>query len=388
MVLGCHHIYTNPNAGAMTHYIGALFGAGGGGVVLFFAMSGFLIAWPFWKRKFGESKQVVPRGYAKRRFWKIYPPLALSVVLLAPVYVYLNRDSVYFTIAGEWLAGIPFLWPVSGKLNPVMWTLVIEAQFYVSLPLVFLALKKVPAKVCLWLIPAIYLAVPVTYRVVTGLAPTFSPMINAHFPSALDAFFLGILVAGLDTGGLLKKKWARLGMIGLVLWPMAVLVAGWTRSHADTDFSGLETVESWMEKIGSGCLLFYAANPTTTIPRLLCWPALRWCGIVSYEWYLFHQPIVLWARSTIGSAGGKCFSLCGNSGRVISVERDFVGVGLPVFFAADIAVWEGRWESTKHQAPSDELQWKNVGREERKQGEAKFLNNALTSRDRPSAHPS
>jgi peptidoglycan/LPS O-acetylase OafA/YrhL len=192
-------------------------------------------------------------------------------------------------------------------LNPVMWTLVVEAQFYISLPLVFLALKKAPAKVCLWAIPGIFLAAPVTFRAVTGLTPAFWPKINAHFPSGLDAFFLGILVAGLDTGGLLKKKWARLGMIGVVLWPVAALVAGWTRSHTDTDFTRLDTLESWMEKIGSGCLLFYVANPTATIPRLLCSPVLRWCGIVSYEWYLFHQPIVLWARDIFGSAGGNIF---------------------------------------------------------------------------------
>jgi peptidoglycan/LPS O-acetylase OafA/YrhL len=36
----------------------------------------------------------------------------------------------------------------------------------------------------------------------------------------------------------------------------------------------------------------------------LCAPWLRWCGIVSYEWYLFHQPITLWARTFFGPADG------------------------------------------------------------------------------------
>jgi peptidoglycan/LPS O-acetylase OafA/YrhL len=32
---------------------------------------------------------------------------------------------------------------------------------------------------------------------------------------------------------------------------------------------------------------------------------LRWCGIISYEWYLFHQPIINWARFIFGPARGN-----------------------------------------------------------------------------------
>jgi len=32
---------------------------------------------------------------------------------------------------------------------------------------------------------------------------------------------------------------------------------------------------------------------------------LRWCGIISYEWYLFHQPIIIWGRHIFGPAGGN-----------------------------------------------------------------------------------
>ena len=305
MVLCCHLVYINPKSGPVTQFLGALSGAASGGVILFFAISGFLISWPFWKRKFAGGEQVVPPGYAKRRFWKIYPPLALSIVILTPVYIFLNQDWSYVPIAAKWLVGIPFLWPVSGKLNEVMWTLVIEAQFYMVLPLVFVILKKVPPRACLWLIPLIFLFVPVTFRAFTGLSACYNPIINSHFPSALDAFCLGILVAGLDNQGALGGRWALLGTAGVFLWPLTLLLIAWTRTHPQLEGSTLDTSLPWMEKIGSGLLLCYVANPNHPVARFLCSPSLRWCGIISYEWYLFHQPIIIWVRNIVGPAGGN-----------------------------------------------------------------------------------
>ena len=201
--------------------------------------------------------------------------------------------------------GFLFIWPVSGKLNPVMWTLVIEAQFYMTLPLVFLVLKRVPAKTCLWIIPLVFLLVPVAFRAVTGLCAGFNPDINSHYPSALDAFCFGIFVAGLDNQGALGKRWAVLGLAGVFLWPVALLLRAGAGTHPEWHAAALDTNADWIEKIASGFLLFFVANPQHTAARLLCAPALRWCGIISYEWYLFHQPIFSWARHIVGPAGGN-----------------------------------------------------------------------------------
>jgi len=304
MVLVAHHLYVNPKAGAVTRFIGGIFWGGAGGVMLFFGLSGFLISWPFWKRKFAQSTQPVPPGYGWRRFWKIYPPMALSILLLTPIYILIGQDWSYCLIATKWLMGFSFLLPVSGKLNPVMWTLVIEVQFYAVLPLIFFSLKKVSPKVCLWGIPLGFLLVPVGFRLLTGLSATLNPDINSHFPSALDAFCLGILVAGLENSGMMKKNWARLGILGLALWVLAVLAIAWMQAYPESKTLARSMVVDWMEKIATGCLLCYVANPRHPIATMLCAPWLRWCGIISYEWYLFHQPITVWARHFFGPADG------------------------------------------------------------------------------------
>jgi peptidoglycan/LPS O-acetylase OafA/YrhL len=261
MVLAGHHFYVNPNSGQTVKYIGSLIGTGGYGVTLFFALSGFLISWPFWKRKVIGSKQVVPSGYAQRRFWKIYPPLALSILVFTPIYIFRNSDWSYVSIAAQWLIGLPFLFPVSGKLNPVMWTLVIEVQFYITLPLLLLVLKRIAPKTCLWIVTLCFLLVPISMRIAIGHGATFHPDINTYFPAALDAFCLGILIAGLENLGVLKKKWAWLGVAGIILWPLSLLAATWLNFHPESkSFTSHEIVEGLIKM--AAC---FVSSPTLNI---------------------------------------------------------------------------------------------------------------------------
>jgi peptidoglycan/LPS O-acetylase OafA/YrhL len=305
MVAVSHHFYFNPNSGPLMHYVGAMVGSGAHGVILFYALSGFLISWAFWKRKAANATKAVPQGYAQRRFWKIYPPLAASILILTPFYISTRSDWSYLAIGAKWLAGLPFIVPVSGKFNPVMWTLVIEVQFYITLPLLFLSLKRVSPKATLAIVTALFFGVPLGMRIVTRQPATFLPNIDSHYPAALDAFCFGILVAGLDNLGFIKKSWVRWALAGIVLWPLALLTYVWVNRHpALQSFTTTELVQGGLH-FSAACLLLFIAYPQHTIARLLCAPWLRWCGIISYEWYLLHQPFVLWSRAYFGPAGGN-----------------------------------------------------------------------------------
>ena len=132
LVVFSHLFYINPNSGGLIKMIGSTLVAGTLGVTVFFTLSGFLISLPFWKCKL-QGKPLSHKGYFSRRFWKIYPPLALSVVLLLPLYLwYYGGNWRLLGTAAEWLSGIAWLVPVSGDLNPVMWSLIVEVHFYAS----------------------------------------------------------------------------------------------------------------------------------------------------------------------------------------------------------------------------------------------------------------
>ena len=305
MVIVGHFFYVNPRSGGPVKYIGSIFGTGGYGVTLFYTLSGFLISWPFWKRKIAGHQNSMPSGYFQRRFWKIYPPLALSLLLLTPLYILVTSDWSYLPTSIKWLTGYAFWFPVSGKFNPVMWTLAIEVQFYVTLPVIFLCFKRVSSNVSLVLIPALFFVVPIVVRLLTKNAATFFPNIDTHYPAAMDAFCLGILVAGLENMGYVKKSWARLAILGVALWPLAMLSAAiLSLNSSPSTMIGVEVLQ-WSIKFSAACLLFFIAQPKHPIAQILCTPWLRWCGIISYEWYLLHQPFAEWSRMNFGPAHGS-----------------------------------------------------------------------------------
>jgi peptidoglycan/LPS O-acetylase OafA/YrhL len=309
LVVVCHLIYTNPASGSVVQFIGGMFAAGSWGVTLFFTLSGFLIAQPFWKRKFSGSDQVVPNGYGRRRFWKIYPPLALSILLLTPFYMLASGGRVSFLpLAGQWLIGWPLILPVSGLLNPVMWSLIVEVHFYILLPLLFLLFKRTTARTCLWLIFFLLLVVPIAFRwwnLSRGVAFQLHPEIRVHFPSMLDSFAFGVLVAGLENMRKFNKSQAWLADVGSLGFIVAIPTLSWLTLKPLFDPAIQLEALTLAVKVASGLMLFYVVSPNHPRCGLLSMRWLRWAGLISYEWYLFHQPLMLWARQWFGPAQGN-----------------------------------------------------------------------------------
>jgi len=306
LVVACHFLYVNPNANVYVRFIGGIFAAGGCGVALFFCLSGYLVSLPFWKLKRAGKTPVVPTGYGQRRFFKIYPPLALSILLFTPIYIYIGNDPSYLVAAVEWLLGAPILFPVDGRFNPVMWTLVVEVQFYILLPVVMLLFRNISMRKSIWIIPLLFALIGVCFRYVFLAFRIHLPYPMTYVPlfSALDSFTMGVFVAGLYVMGFIQKSWAKMGNVGLlILFGMLPVISF---IHLTQKESGIqvETID-FILKSAFGCMLFLVADAECFAARLLCNPLLRWCGIVSYEWYLFHQAIFFWFKGAFGPANGS-----------------------------------------------------------------------------------
>jgi peptidoglycan/LPS O-acetylase OafA/YrhL len=214
---------------------------------------------------------------------------------------------VLIRTALEWVAGLAFFIPVSGRLNPVMWSLVVEVHFYLVLPLLFLLTKPLSAKVCLGAIAAFLFVVPVSIQTLAGEFPSFSPQIHDPFCTGLSCFCVGVAIAGVDALKLWNEKWARLGDAGWLVLLVSILGRGWCDLSPSAHPAIVSELFHWTFFLGSGCLLCYAAAPGHPRARWLCGPWLRWCGIISYEWYLFHQPLIGWGRELFGPAHGNVF---------------------------------------------------------------------------------
>lgn len=308
MVIICHHFYVNPKSGPAIQFLGSLAGTFGNGVLLFFTLSGFLISWPFWRRKANRVDQIIPPGYGWRRFWKIYPPLALSVLFMTPLFItMMGQTPLFIRTAAEWLTGLAFIVPVSGQLNPVMWSLVVEVHFYLILPLLFLLTKPLSSRTCLWFISLFMLAVPLSIQFSTGLCPTYHPEISDPLFTGLSCFCFGVTLAGLDNLKIWNRGWAKIADAGWVLMLIGLLGLAWLRWNTKIHSEALAQGTNWLFMMGSGCLLCYATATQKKAARWLCNPWLRWCGIISYEWYLFHEPLAFWSRVLLGPANGNIF---------------------------------------------------------------------------------
>jgi len=204
-----------------------------------------------------------------------------------------------------------------------MWSLVVEVQFYILLPIIFLLSKSASPKTCLWIVTVIFLGAPVATHFGMGFSPAFHPYINAYFPSGLDSFYLGVLIAGIENMKLLKKSFTLFGDIGFVMLLGIVFSAGCLALRHKPENDLQHYAIGWLMKIASGFLLCYVADPQNPRAKLLCNPALRWFGIISYEWYLFHQPVVSWARQSLGSASGDILKYALITGGSLVVSLTF-----------------------------------------------------------------
>jgi peptidoglycan/LPS O-acetylase OafA/YrhL len=122
------------------------------GVLLFFMISGFILGMPFAKHYWFKDKPVELKKYFLRRLTRLEPPYILNllvsffVILLfsghgfaqsffhAPISLFTNLVSSLFYVHY-------IFFPNVFSVNPVTWSLELEVQFYILVPLLVLIFK-------------------------------------------------------------------------------------------------------------------------------------------------------------------------------------------------------------------------------------------------------
>ena len=132
------------------------------GVFLFFVISGFILAMPFARAALGQGKPVALKSYFLRRLTRLEPPYILVMVacFLGILLLRGNEFAATFphTVSGlfprlaaslVYMHNIIFSQYLS--INPVAWSLEIEIQFYLLVPLLVKVFKlpEIPRRVLL-----------------------------------------------------------------------------------------------------------------------------------------------------------------------------------------------------------------------------------------------
>jgi peptidoglycan/LPS O-acetylase OafA/YrhL len=265
---------------------------GYGGVDVFFVLSGFCLAYPYFARPRPDSWS---RYFAKRAA-RILPPYYAAALLFWSVNAYLCRHPLGGLYAFPLDAkGVFICFSMLGvELNPSFWTLVLEARWYFVFPVLLIAWRRWPvvAALCALVLsvtaPALNARVP-HYQLAFGLVWLFLP-----------TFLLGIQAADVTVRG----TWRTRGPLFRWICLGAAIALGTFISSTSPDVFAVPSILLWALFAWS---LLLASLYDPVVGRIARSKPLVWLGLASYSIYLIHEPIVHYTyglvRSRAWSAG-------------------------------------------------------------------------------------
>lgn len=266
------------------------------GVDIFFVISGFLIGRIVHREvtagrfRFGQFCARRTRRIAPALFFVVIVTLLAGAAVLtadelrktslSAVSALLALSNVHF-----WL-NVGYFTPDAG-LDPLLmtWTLGVEEQFYLFLPLLLLGLWRLNPKAGL---PAVLLLTIASLVGCLLVARTNLMAAFYLFPFRAWEFGVGVLLAIWMLAGKTQPRGATadaMGVAGLV---------GLVVSICLLDGSSWPNATILLPIAATGALIL--AEESIVNRRLLSLPLLVGIGLVSYSWYLWHWPIITFLK--------------------------------------------------------------------------------------------
>ncbi len=280
-----------------------LFSGGFVGVDIFFVISGYLITTIILAElKVGKFSII---NFYERRARRILPALFLVVGLCLPfAWLWLMpSDLIEFgqsVIAVLGFASNIFFWlhsdyfDAATELKPLlhMWSLGVEEQFYVFFPIFLLLAWRVGRKwIVVLLVTGSLLSLALSqYGASARPMATFFLLPTRGWELAMGsliAFYLDHTVQNKAHDHFPPALSQTLSLVGLGLIMYGIVVF-----HKDTPFP---SVYALAPTVGAALIILFAL-PSTFVGRLLGGKVLVAVGLVSYSAYLWHQPLLSFAR--------------------------------------------------------------------------------------------
>ena len=252
------------------------------GVDVFFVLSGFLITTLLLRERRLTGSIAVPRFYGKRML-RLYPALVAACLGVAAISVVFSKHlaAVYEGVVAS-LLYVTNIWSATGHETIFLdhtWTLSLEEQFYLVMPLLLLAILRF--RFLLPIVVALLVAVDLTDGLL-GQPAVLHSYIRA------GGLVLGCILAAAPQRwrDVVSKLWfpAAVGLIVIAVFPADVtaVAAGWPISLA-----AVLTVP------------IVAAITLTSRPiPVLGSRLMGWIGARSYGLYLWHFVILSVALNT------------------------------------------------------------------------------------------
>jgi peptidoglycan/LPS O-acetylase OafA/YrhL len=255
------------------------------GVELFFGISGFILGLPFATGYLANGPAVKLKQYFLRRLTRLEPPYFLSLLVCAAMQWVAAHRSVG-DMAPHLLASSVYMHNLifgafPGAVNGVAWSLEIEVQFYVLVPLLALLFTIGDARVRRTVILVAMLLAGFLGNLIFS-----NPHLRASILYYLAFFLAGFLVCDLY---LTREEWRpsfRWDALAFCLWPL-VWYMGRDSGHILLPFVIV--------------VLYLAAFRGRICSRVFSNPVITDIGGMCYSIYLFHFLIIYGVKHVTAS---------------------------------------------------------------------------------------
>jgi peptidoglycan/LPS O-acetylase OafA/YrhL len=269
------------------------------GVDVFFVISGFLIT-SILLAEF-ESGRFSMLSFYDRRARRILPPLAVMLLLGLPVAWMVMLPSQLKDLGQSIVATLCFAanvyfwltqdyWSQAAEITPFihLWSLGVEEQFYVVFPIVLGLLHRRPR----------VLFATLAVLALASLALMLAARSKGYGAAAfyLLPFRSWELLAGALSALAARRRGERAGdRPAVTAASLALIIASYAMLRPSS-----HPLLLYVPVVLATSFILVLCRSGSSAGALLAVPFLTWIGKVSYSLYLFHQPVLAFARLRFG----------------------------------------------------------------------------------------
>jgi peptidoglycan/LPS O-acetylase OafA/YrhL len=275
-----------------------LFPGGFIGVDVFFVISGFLITSILLRDL--DAGVFSFAGFYERRVRRLLPNLTVLLMFCSVVAWFLLLPADFRNYAKSLLSTSTFtsnmfFWRDSwyfaapSQMKPLLhtWSLAIEEQYYLIFPVVVWAIRR-------------HLPNRIRAAFLGGFLASLALSVWAVRNTPAAAFYLlpsrawELLLGSVLVAGVFPKTDSRLWLEGISAAGLTAVLAAAAGFTTATPFPGLAA----LLPCGGAALVIYAgtAPSLTLVRRVLSWRPIVLVGLMSYSLYLWHWPLIAFAK--------------------------------------------------------------------------------------------
>ena len=270
------------------------------GVDVFFVISGYLITSIIVSE--ASRGEFSFAGFYERRIRRIIPALMTVIATSAVIGWYVLVPADYVDFARSAIAAAAFYsnfffndqaedyFAPSADLQPLLhtWSLGVEEQFYLIAPFFILLLLGRLQRFRNWLVGGVFLT---SLAISVHGAQAGLPSAFYLLPSRAFELIIGMVLALGLTPGIANRRLRQVaGVCGLGLIATAALLF-----TDDTPFPGFAAL---VPCLGAALLIHSGGHRDTWVYRMLATRPMVVVGKISYSLYLWHWPLLAYARYT------------------------------------------------------------------------------------------